>query len=181
LPLWVSHSMNVSGVCIILLCSSTDALFNFATHSFVSMQVIVCTLASQAVDSNALLGASTLSYKYHYWDGVVLPMGLGLSLINNAIWLARHINHDYALTLPDVLSKRYGKVVEILVSIFCCTSFLCLLAGNLVGMGAVLSYLVNISQEGAIWVSTTNARMARRADQCYECVLIYRRININRC
>jgi Na+/proline symporter len=80
-------------------------------------------------------------------------MGLGLSLFNNAIWLARHINHDYALTLPDVLSKRYGKVVEILVSIFCCTSFLCLLAGNLVGMGAVLSYLVNISQEGAIWVS----------------------------
>jgi Na+/pantothenate symporter len=116
-------------------------------------QVIVCTLASQAVDSNALLGASTLSYKYHYWDGVVLPMGLGLSLINNAIWLARHINHDYALTLPDVLSKRYGKVVEIMVSTFTCVSFLCLLAGNLVGMGAVLSYLINISQEGAIWVS----------------------------
>lgn len=122
-----------------------------STHLFT--QVIVCTLASQAIDSNALLGASTLSYKYHYWDGVVLPLGLGLSLINNAIFFARHINHDYALTLPDVLSKRYGKVVEVMVSIFCCISFLCLLAGNLVGMGAVISYVISISQEGAIWVS----------------------------
>jgi len=120
-------------------------------HTFT--QVVVCTLASQAVDSNVLLGASTLSYKAHYWDGVVFPLGIGLSLINNAIWLARHINHDFALTLPDVLSKRYGKVVEVLVSIFCCISFLCLLAGNLVGMGAVISYLISISLEGAIWVS----------------------------
>ena len=84
---------------------------------------------------------------------MVLPLGLGLSLINNGIFLARHINHDYALTLPDVLAKRYGKVVEVMVSIFCCVSFLCLLAGNLVGMGAIISYVISISQEGAIFVS----------------------------
>mmetsp|Transcript_5809 Transcript_5809/g.10445 ORF Transcript_5809/g.10445 Transcript_5809/m.10445 type:complete len:185 (+) Transcript_5809:635-1189(+) len=37
----------------------------------------------------------------------------------------------------------------------CCTitSFLCLLAGNLVGMGAVLAYLLTMTPTGAIWMS----------------------------
>ncbi|KAL3762641.1 hypothetical protein ACHAW5_007212 [Stephanodiscus triporus] len=128
----------------------------FVAGRSLPLWVIICTLASQAIDSNALLGASTLSYKFHYWDGVVLPLGLGLSLINNGIFFARHINHDYALTLPDVLAKRYGKVVEVMVSIFCCVSFLCLLAGNLVGMGAIISYVISISQEGAIFLAAAS-------------------------
>ncbi len=107
LPLWVCHSIKCSIIpcwCLALLKENQHFCF---TNMFT--QVIVCTLASQAIDSNALLGASTLSYKFHYWDGVVLPLGLGLSLVNNAIFFARHINHDYALTLPDVLSKRSSK------------------------------------------------------------------------
>ena len=128
----------------------------FVASRSLPLWVVVCTLASQAIDSNALLGASTLSYKYHFWDGVVLPLGLGLSLINNAIWFARHINHDYALTLPDVFSKRYGKVVEVLVSLCCCVSFLCLLAGNLVGMGAIIAYVVGISQTQSIWLAAAS-------------------------
>ena len=113
---------------------------------------MIATLASQSIDSNALLGCATLSYKYHFWDGAVLPIGLGLSLILNAIFLARHINNDHALTLPDVFAKRYGKLVEVMASICCIISFLCLLAGNLVGMGAIISYLLTMSQEGAVWV-----------------------------
>ena len=128
----------------------------FVASRSLPLWVVICTLASQAIDSNALLGASTLSYKFHFWDGVVLPLGLGLSLINNAIWFARHINHDYALTLPDVFAKRYGKIVEVLISLCCCVSFLCLLAGNLVGMGAIIAYVVNISQEGAIWIAAAS-------------------------
>lgn len=130
----------------------------FVASRSLPLWVVICTLASQAIDSNALLGASTLSYKYHFWDGVVLPLGLGLSLINNAIWFARHINHDYALTLPDVFSKRYGKVVEVLVSLCCCVSFLCLLAGNLVGMGAIIAYVVGdgISQTQSIWLAAAS-------------------------
>ena len=130
----------------------------FVASRSLPLWVVICTLASQAIDSNALLGASTLSYKYHFWDGVVLPLGLGLSLINNAIWFARHINHDYALTLPDVFSKRYGKVIEVLVSLCCCVSFLCLLAGNLVGMGAIIAYVVGdgISQTQSIWLAAAS-------------------------
>jgi Na+/proline symporter len=80
------------------------------------------------------LGNADLSYKYSFFDGAVLPIGLGLSLILNAIFLARFINQENVLTLPDVLAKRYGKIVEVVVSCITIVSFLMLLAGNLVGM-----------------------------------------------
>lgn len=115
--------------------------------------VVIATLASQSLDSNAILGNVDLSYKYHFYDGAVLPIGLGLSLILNGLFLARHINNDGALTLPDVFSRRYGKIVEVLVSLSTIISFLCLLAGNLVGMGAIISYVVGISQSASIWLS----------------------------
>lgn len=56
------------------------------------------------------------------------------------------------MTLPDVFAKRYGVTVEIFVSICTLTSFLCLLAGNLVGMAAILSYLWDIDETGAVWL-----------------------------
>lgn len=113
-------------------------------------------MTSQAIDSNALLGAATLSYKFQFWDGVVLPLGLGLSLILNSVLLASKINADNVLTLPDVFAKRYGKLVEMMVSTCTIISFLCLLAGNLVGMGAIISYVVTIPMQGAIWMAAAS-------------------------
>lgn len=85
---------------------------------------------------------------------VVLPIGLGLSLINNALFLAHKINEEKtALTLVDVLAKRYGKTVEVLLSLVTITSFIMLLAGNLVGMGFVCSYVWGTSKEVGIWLA----------------------------
>ena len=105
------------------------------------------------MDSNSLLGNVDLSYKIAFYDGAAIPIGLGLSLFLNAIFLARHVNKDGALTLPDILSRRYGKVVEVLVSLTPITSFILLLAGNLVGIGIIQSYVWGISVEGAIWIA----------------------------
>lgn len=52
------------------------------------------TLGAQSVDSNSLLGNVDLSYKYHFFDGAVIPIGLGLSLILNAIFFAGKINAE---------------------------------------------------------------------------------------
>lgn len=71
----------------------------------------------------------------------------------NGLFLASKINEDNVLTLPDIFAKRYGKVVEVMCSISTIISFLCLLAGNLVGLGAILSYLLGISEAGAIFLS----------------------------
>ena len=104
----------------------------FVAGRSLPLWVVTATLASQSIDANALLGNATLSFKYHFWDGACLPIGLGLSLILNAIFLARFINEDHNLTLPDVFGKRYGKLVEVIASTCCITSFIFLLAGNLV-------------------------------------------------
>jgi len=126
----------------------------FVAGRSLPLWIITATLASQSLDSNALLGNVDLSYKFHFWDGCVLPIGLGLSLILNGIFFARKINDEKVLTLPDVYAKRYGKLVEILVSITTIVSFLFLLAGNLVGMGAILGYLLNIDDPAAaVWIS----------------------------
>lgn len=88
-----------------------------------------------------------------FFDGAAIPIGLGLSLILNSIFLAGKINGEEVLTLPDVLARRYGKLVEILISMTTICSFLMLLAGNLVGMGVITSYVWGISESAGIWLS----------------------------
>ncbi|CAB9519598.1 affinity choline transporter 1 [Seminavis robusta] len=129
----------------------------FVAGRSLPLWIVSMTLGAQSIDSNALLGNVDLSYKYHFWDGAVLPIGLGLSLILNGVFLAGHINKDYhgVLTLPDILAKRYGKVVEILVSLATIISFMMLLAGNLYGMGTIFSYLWGVSTEAGVWTAST--------------------------
>ncbi len=47
-----------------------------------------------------------------------------------------------------------GKGPEQLFSILAIVSFLCLLGGNLVGCGRILSFVFDISVQGGIWIST---------------------------
>jgi Na+/proline symporter len=125
----------------------------FVAGRSLPLWVVAMTLGAQSIDSNAILGNADLSYRYGFWDGAVIPIGLGLSLILNGIFLAHHINDDELLTLPDAFSKRYGSVVEVLVSLCTVCSFLMLLAGNLVGFGAITSYIWDISDTAAIFLA----------------------------
>jgi Na+/proline symporter len=128
----------------------------FVAGRSLPLWIVAMTLGAQSIDSNSLLGNANLSYKYHFYDGAVLPIGLGLSLILNAIFLARYINAEKGvLTLPDILARRYGKTTEVLVSIATIVSFLMLLAGNLVGMGVILSYLWGVDQSAGIWIAAS--------------------------
>lgn len=150
------------GVAIGIFC-----LVGFSTYFFVGgktenffvagrslpLPIVALTLAAQSIDSNALLGNVDLSYKYHFWDGAVLPIGLGLSLIINGIFLARFIHRENVLTLPDIYGRYFGPATEVCVSLICCASFIALLAGNLVGMATILGYLGNIDQTSAIFTS----------------------------
>jgi hypothetical protein len=84
---------------------------------------------------------------------LAIPVGQGISLILNAIFLAGKINKETALTLPDIYAKRYGKTVEVMVSLTTITSFIMLLAGNMVGMGFIVAYCWGISQTAGIMLS----------------------------
>ena len=94
------------GIMIAFFCAIGIGAFYFvggkAENFFVAgrslpLFVITLTLASQSIDSNALLGNADLSYKYHFYDGAVLPIGLGLSLIINGIFLAHKVNEELVL------------------------------------------------------------------------------------
>jgi len=113
----------------------------FVAGRSLNLFVVVATLGSQSLDANAALGNLDLGYNFHWWDGACLPIGLGASLIFNAIFFAAPLNKMKLLTLPDLMARKFGAGCEIVFSILSITSFLCLLAGNLVGAGKVISHL----------------------------------------
>ena len=82
-----------------------------------------------------------------------LPLGLALSLFLNGIFLARHINKSRALTLPEIYGHHYGPATEVLVAIISCCSFIALLAGNLVGMSAILGYVYGLILIPSVFIS----------------------------
>jgi len=125
----------------------------FVAGKSLPLPVVILTLASQSIDSNALLGNADLSYKFAFWDGGVLPLGLGLSLILNGIFFARKMNAMKVLTLPDVYGQKFGVATELIVSLVLCCSFLCLLAGNLVGMAKILAYLFDMKITAGVFLS----------------------------
>ncbi|CAH0371973.1 unnamed protein product [Pelagomonas calceolata] len=140
-----SVAMAVAAFCAIGLVASYyvggDTAKFFVAGRTLPLPIVVMTLASQCIDANAVLGNADLSYWYHFYDGAVLPIGLGLSLILNGLFLAKPINEMKLLTLPDLYARKYGRLTEVLGSLICTASFIALLAGNLVGCGKILAYL----------------------------------------
>ncbi|KAG5185985.1 Solute:Sodium symporter family [Tribonema minus] len=126
----------------------------FVAGRGLGLLVTTLGLAAQCIDSNALLGTVDAAYKYNFWDGAVIPIGLTASLVLNGLLLAKHINAAHVLTLPDFYARTYGPLFEVLVSLVLCTTFICVLAGNLVGLGRVLQFCYGgLSQAGGVAAS----------------------------
>lgn len=126
----------------------------FIAGKSLPLWIVSMTLGAQAIESGGLLGNVDLSYRYHFFDGAMIPIGLGCSLLINACFFAGKLNAEpNVLTLPDVYAKKYGKVVEVLVSLICIVSFIMLLAANLSGLGQITGYLWGISVSAGIWMA----------------------------
>lgn len=106
--------------------------------------IATIALLAQGLDSNATLGAVTSAYKFGFWDGAVLPIGLGISLIINGLTLAGPINRMHVLSVPEIFQRAYGSLTEIVVSVIEVISFTCLLAGNLVGTSLIINFCFNL-------------------------------------
>ena len=124
----------------------------FVAGRTLPLPIVIATLASQSLDANAALGNLDLGYFYHWWDGAVLPIGLGLSLILNAIFFAAPLNKMQLLTLPDLMRVKFGPLAEVFFSILTIVSFLFLLAGNLVGAGRIVNFLFDLDDVAGIWI-----------------------------
>ncbi len=112
--------------------------------------VIGTTLAAQALDGNATLGNTGLTFEGGFWAGMALPLGLGLSLFVVGRFLAAPLNRMDLITLPEFFFRRYGQRTELLVSIITFASFSILLAGNLAAMGWILSVVAGWSYPTAL-------------------------------
>ncbi|GIJ49568.1 sodium:solute symporter [Virgisporangium aliadipatigenens] len=104
-------------------------------------------LMGQAVDSNATLGNTDLSFGFGFWAGASLPFGLGLCLLFTGLFFARRMNAMRLHTLPDFYRIVYGRTVEVLASILMIFSFCILLAGNLVAGGLLFEAFLGTSYE----------------------------------
>lgn len=101
--------------------------------------VVGTALMAQAVDGNSTLGAVSLTYTGGVWAGLMISVGLGLSLVVVGKYLAAPLNRMNLLTLPEFFYRRYGQQTELLVSILTIVSFTILIAGNLSAVAWVLS------------------------------------------
>ncbi len=114
--------------------------------------IIGTALTAQAVDGNATLGNTSLTYSAGMWTGVMIPMGLAISLFVVGTFLAGPLHKMNLLTLPEYFYRRYDKRTELLVSVLTIVCFTVLIAGNLAAVGWILSVACGISYlSGLLW------------------------------
>jgi SSS family solute:Na+ symporter len=107
-------------------------------------------LMGQAVDSNATLGNTDLTYSLGFWAGAALPLGLGICLLLTGIFFAAPMNRMGLLSLPDFYRIKYGRGIELASSILMIFSFCILLAGNLVAGGFLFERFLGVSYTAGV-------------------------------
>ncbi len=116
--------------------------------------VVGTTLMAQAVDGNSTLGAVSVAHVSSVWAGLMISVGLALSLLLVGKLLASPLNRMNLLTLPEFFFRRYGKPTELIVSLLTIVSFTVLIAGNLSAVGWVLSVVSGVNYVPALIVAT---------------------------
>jgi solute:Na+ symporter, SSS family len=116
--------------------------------------VIDTALLAQAVDGNATLGNTSLTYSTGVWTGAVIPIGLAISLFLVGRFLAAPLNQMDLMTLPEFFYRRYGRVTELLVSVLTVVCFTVLIAGNLAAVAWILSVVTAMDYGTSLVVAT---------------------------
>ncbi|MFN0101981.1 MAG: sodium:solute symporter family transporter [Bryobacteraceae bacterium] len=107
--------------------------------------VVGTALAAQAIDGNATLGNTSLTYSLGFWTGAAIPIGLAVSLVIVGRFLAGPLNKMDLLTLPEFFHRRYGRTAELLASVLTIICFIVVVAGNLSAVAWILSVVSGFS------------------------------------
>jgi solute:Na+ symporter, SSS family len=116
--------------------------------------VVGTALLAQAVDGNATLGNVSLVWSSNVWGGLLIPLGLAVSLVVVGKYLAAPLNEMDLMTLPEFFYRRYGKRTELLVSVVTMVCFTVLIAGNLSAVAWILSVVSGLGYGQALLIST---------------------------
>ncbi len=117
--------------------------------------VIGTALAAQAIDGNATLGNTSLTFSTGFWAGAAIPIGLAISLFIVGRFLAGPLNAMDLMTLPEFFHRRYGRTAEALASLLTIVCFIVLVAGNLSAVGWILSVVTGWSYGPCLALGTT--------------------------
>ncbi|WP_278314769.1 sodium:solute symporter family protein [Lolliginicoccus levis] len=118
-----------------------------------AVPVVAILLASQAIDSNGILGNTDLSAAFGFWAGAALPIGLALCLIIAGLFFAKPMREYRIVTLPDFFERRFGRSIEVPAAILTVLAFGILVAGNLVALGFLLDRFAGIPYTAAILIA----------------------------
>ena len=132
--------------------------------------IVGTALFAQAVDGNSTLGNTSLTWSQGFWVGVVIPLGLSISLVIVGRFLAEPLNRMNLITLPEFFYKRYNRMTELLVSILCLLCFTILIAGNLAAVAWILTVATGLSYGTALIVGTSIIVMYTIAGGLYSAV-----------
>ncbi len=143
-------------VVIFMAISLTIGLYTYTKVQGSSERYTVCgksmpfivvgtALAAQAIDGNATLGNTSLTFSTGFWAGAAIPIGLAASLLIVGRFLAAPLHKMDLLTLPEFFFKRYGRPAELLASVLTIVCFIVLVAGNLSAVAWILSVVSGFS------------------------------------
>ncbi len=117
--------------------------------------VVGTALAAQAIDGNATLGNTSLTFSTGFWNAAVIPLGLAASLFIVGRFLAAPLHRMNLLTLPEFFYRRYGKTAELTASFLTIVCFIVLVAGNLSAVAWILSVASGWSYGTCLLIGTS--------------------------
>ena len=119
--------------------------FAAAGHSL-PLPVVTATVFATWFGSEAVLGIPATFLKEGLGGIVSDPFGSSLCLILVGLFFARHLYNRRMLTIGDFFREKYGRTVEVLVTLCIVVSYLGWVAAQIKALGLVF----NVVSEGSI-------------------------------
>ena len=123
--------------------NTTD--FAAAGHSL-PLPIVTATVFATWFGSETVLGIPATFLKDGFGGIVADPFGSSLCLILVGLFFARHLYNRRMLTIGDFFREKYGRTVEVLVTLCIVVSYLGWVAAQIKALGLVF----NVVSEGAI-------------------------------
>lgn len=103
-----------------------------------SMYTTIATVFATWFGSEAILGIPAVFIEKGLTGLFVEPLGAGLCLVFVGIFFASKLYRMNLMTIGDFYRRRYGRKVEVLVSVIVCISYLGWLSAQIVALGMVI-------------------------------------------
>lgn len=110
------------------------------------LYIVIATVFATWFGSETVLGISSTFLEEGLGGIVADPFGAGMCLILVGLFFAKPLYRMKLLTISDFYRIKYGRPIELLVSIFICISYLGWVSAQIVALGLVF----NIVTEDAV-------------------------------